>query len=101
MPKTQKRDAPDELKGWEQIAAFLGQPVSVAERWAETGMPIEKRGLFVYSSREQLNHWLGCESAGEPVQIATAETDLSSELKRGLSYVRKQAGTGPKKKKAA
>ncbi len=101
MPRTQKRDAPDELKGWQEIAAFLGQPVSVAQRWAESGMVIEKRGRFVYSSREQLNRWLGRESAGEPVQIATVETDLGSELKRGLSYIRKQAGTGSRKKKAA
>ncbi|PYV63991.1 MAG: hypothetical protein DMG97_36290 [Acidobacteria bacterium] len=64
-------------------------------------MPTQRRGRFVYSSREQLNRWLGRESEGEPVHIATGETDLSSELKRGLSYVRKQAGTGTKKKKAA
>jgi hypothetical protein len=48
-------------------------------------MPVEKRGRFVYSSREQLNRWLGRESEGEPVQIATEGADLSSELKRGLS----------------
>lgn len=101
MPRSQKRDAPDELKGWEQIAAFLGQPVSVAQRWAESGMPIEKRGRFVYSAREQLNRWLGRESEGEPVHIATAETDLGSELKRGLSYIRKRGGIGATKKNAA
>jgi len=37
---------------------------------------------------------MGRESAGEPVHIATEDIDLSSEeLKRGLSYVRKQSRT--------
>lgn len=86
MPKRRKApEQADALKGWQQIAAFLGQPVSVAQRWADSGMPVEKRGRYVYSSREELNRWLGRESAAEPVQIATDETDLSAELKRGLS----------------
>jgi phage terminase Nu1 subunit (DNA packaging protein) len=89
MPKS-KNDS-DSLKGWQQIAAFLGQPVSVAQRWADSGMPVVKRGRYVYSSREELSRWLGRESAGEPVQIATEDVDLSSELKRGLSYIRKQS----------
>ena len=98
MAKTKKSSAKPEsepLKGWQQIAAFLGQPVSVAQRWADSGMPVEKRGRNVYSSREELNQWLGRESAGEPVHIATQDIDLSSELKRGLSHVR-----GMRKKKA-
>ncbi len=92
---------PDSLKGWQQIAALLGQPVSVAQRWAESGMPVEKRGRYVYSSREELNRWLGRESAGEPVQIATGNTDLSSELRRGLTFIRKQSGGRTKRGKAA
>jgi hypothetical protein len=31
------------LKGWQQIAAFLGHPVSVAQRWARTGMQVTRR----------------------------------------------------------
>jgi hypothetical protein len=54
-------------------------------------MPVEKRGRHIYSSREELNRWLGRKSAGEPVQIATDETDLSAELKLGLSLARKQS----------
>jgi|SRR6267154_1946687 len=101
MPKRkQTKYESDSLQGWQEIAAFLGQPVSVAQRWADSGMPIEKRGRQVYSSREQLTRWLGRESAGEPLHIATDEADLSTELKRGLSFVRKQ-GRGTAKKKAA
>ena len=101
MPKRKKpQEEPGALKGWQQIAAFLGQPVSVAQRWADSGMPVEKRGRYVYSSREELNRWLGRESAGEPVQIATDETDLSAELKRGLSFVWKQRRRTSKNKAA-
>src|SRR5258707_13171384 len=102
MPKREKPlEQADDLKGWQQIAAFLGQPVSVAQRWAESGMPVEKRGRYVYSSREDLNRWLGRESTGGPVQIATASTDLSSELKRGLNFIRKRSGSRTGKGKAA
>ena len=75
------------LKGWRHIAEFLGQPVSVAQRWARTGMPVRREGRFVAASPEQLNKWLGRE-AGEPVHVATEEADLATELKRGLAYVR-------------
>src|SRR5881394_1746561 len=99
MPKRKKPEGqPDLLKGWQQIAGFLGQPVSVVQRWATEGMPVRKQGRYVESSRGELNRWLGRESAGEPVQIAGKETDLSAELKRGLSFVRKQSrGRGVKK----
>jgi hypothetical protein len=100
MPKRRQAQVADELKGGQQIAAFLGQPVAVAQRWAKSGMPVEKRGRKVYSSPEELNRWLGRESAGEPVQIATGATDLSAELKRGLSFFRKQR-RGASKRKAA
>jgi hypothetical protein len=80
---------PDALSGWREIATFLGLPVSAAQRWAKSGMPITRAGRRVQASKAQLNRWLGHEVA-EPVQIATDATDLSAELKRGLSYARKQ-----------
>lgn len=89
---TKPEEKTDVLKGWQQIAAFLGQPVSVVQRWAAEGMPAQRQGRYVQSSREELNRWLGRESSGEPVQIATEDTDLSAALKRGLSFVRKQGG---------
>ena len=101
MPKLLKpKHEPDPLKGWQQIAAFLGQPISIAQRWTKSGMPVEKRGRYVYSSREELNRWLGREAAG-PVQIATESADLSSELKRGLSFIRKHSRSQRTRKKAA
>jgi hypothetical protein len=102
MPKTaneKSKTRREVLKGWQQIAWFLGEPVSVVERWAAEGMPVHKEGRFVTTSPDELNAWLGKES-GKPVQVATEGTDLSAELKRGLSYVRseKQSREGVRKR---
>jgi len=43
---------------------------------------------------------MGCESGGEPIQIATETGDLAADLRRGLSYVRKQS-PARKRKEAA
>jgi len=102
MPYAQKRDnGSPSLKGWQQIARFLGQPISVAQRWGKSGMPLIHEGRRVCASPEELNRWLGRESAGEPVQIAHDTTDLGSELKRGLSYIRKHVSIRKKKRTAA
>ena len=77
------------LKGWKNIAEFLGQPVSVAQRWAKSGMPVAHEGRAVTATPDELNRWLGRESSGEPVTIASDESDLSADLKRGLAYLKK------------
>ena len=90
MPKRVRKTpkaAPQTLKGWQQISAFLGEPPSVVQRWASEGMPVRKKGRYVETTPEELNGWLGKES-GKPVHAVTESTDLTSELKRGLSYVR-------------
>jgi len=56
---------------------------------------------FANSSRKESNRWLGRESEGEPIQIATEGTDLSAELQRGPSYTRKAGWTASQEKKAA
>jgi hypothetical protein len=90
---TKKRSAPatqpEILKGWKEIAAFLGHPTAVVQRWASDGMPVRRQGRFVTTTPEELNNWLGKQS-GKPVRIATESTDLAAEMKRGLSFVRKQ-----------
>jgi phage terminase Nu1 subunit (DNA packaging protein) len=92
MARRPKSDRPDEsssemLKGLPQIASFLGEPVSVVQRWATEGMPVRKQGRFVSTTPRELNEWLGKES-GKPVHVATENTDLAAELKRGLLFVR-------------
>jgi hypothetical protein len=104
MPKRSvKKEVPVTLKGWRQIADFLGEPQSVVQRWANEGMPVRKEGRFVSTSPDELNAWLGKES-GKPVHAVTETTDLTAELKRDLSYVRHEQQSEkpkaqPKKKK--
>jgi hypothetical protein len=87
--KSYKPTSRDALKGWKQIAEFLGEPVSVVQRWASEGMPVHREGRFVATSPEELNAWLG-EEAGKPVHAAVETTDLTAELKHGLSYIRNE-----------
>src|SRR5579864_8394629 len=77
---------PEPLKGWQQIATFLGEPVSVVQRWAAEGMPVSKQGRFVSSTPAELNAWLERES-GKPIHVVTRQSDLSAELKRGLAFI--------------
>lgn len=87
MPKaTPKTKA---LKGWTKIAEFLGQTVSVAQRWQKEGMPVTREGRSVYASPEELTAWVGTERGQkEPVHIASEGEDLLRDLKQGLLYVR-------------
>jgi hypothetical protein len=78
------------LKGWQKIATFLGQHVTVAQRWAKTGMPVRRQGRIVTAVPSELNQWLTAESGNEPVHLPEAGTDLSKELKRGLLYSRQK-----------
>jgi hypothetical protein len=88
------------LKGWKQISDFLGEPVSVVKRWAADGMPLHREGQFVSTSSNELNRWLGQES-GKPVHVATDNTDLTAELKRGLSFIRRAEPPKPTNKQSA
>jgi hypothetical protein len=107
MPKLQKRgeksksqQEPQTLKGWKQISEFLGEPVSVVKRWAAEGMPVHREGQFVTTSSDELNSWLGQES-GKPVHVATENTDLTAELRRGLSFIRREKPDRQEKKQPA
>jgi len=104
MPKLQGRGGKSKgqqesetLKGWKQISEFLGEPVSVVKRWAADGMPVHREGQFVSTSSDQVNAWLGQES-GKPVHVATENTDLAAELRRGLSFIRREKPQRPKKR---
>jgi hypothetical protein len=98
-PATKPRVQNERLKGWNEIACFLGQPVAVAQRWARSGMPVTREGRFMYASRAELSGYLGREAGLDvPVHIATENMDLSADLKRALAHAR--AGKHDKKKKA-
>ena len=63
MPKRQERSNKAKsvpsgiLKGWQQIAAFLGEPASVVQRWASEGMPLRRQGRYVETTPDELNAW--------------------------------------------
>lgn len=84
------------LKGWKQVAAFLGHPSAVVQRWASEGMPVRREGRFVITTPDELNAWLGKQS-GRPVHVATEDIDLAAELKRGLAFIRNEKQLPPKK----
>jgi hypothetical protein len=91
MRKAKSKPKSPILKGWGQIAEFLGQTVSVAQRWQKSGMPVTREGRFIYASPEDLTAWVGTESGkNEPVHIASEGEDLVADLKQGLSYVRQR-----------
>jgi hypothetical protein len=105
MPKRVKKRAALKVKaevltGWQQIAAFLGHPAAVVQRWASEGMPVRRQGRFVTTTPEELNAWLGRES-GKPVHVATEDTDLAAELQRGLAFVRSEKEPNAAKKQTA
>jgi hypothetical protein len=105
MPKPAKKRAAsklesDSLTGWKQIEAFLGHPAAVVQRWASEGMPVRRQGRFVTTTPKELNAWLGRES-GKPVHVATEDTDLAAELKRGLAFVRREKEPNTAKKQTA
>jgi hypothetical protein len=95
-PTKQPQPGTGELKGWKEIASFLGEPTSVVQRWANQDMPVRRQGRYVTTSAEELNQWLGRQS-GKPVHVATDTTDLTAELKRGISFVRRTQKTNPAK----
>src|SRR5437762_5340575 len=88
----------ERLKGWNEIASFLGQPVAIAQRWARSGMPVTREGRYTVAVPDELNAWLTRESgSNQPVHIATDNADLSADLKQALSDLRKQRTGGRKR----
>jgi hypothetical protein len=83
--------APDQLlTGWPTIARYLGQPVTVAQRWAKDGMPVEREGRSMTARAEELSKWLGKEAGVQsPLHIAqSSDEDLLTNLRRGLKDAR-------------
>jgi|SRR6185312_9269642 len=78
------------LKGWTAIADFLGLPVSTAQRWGRSGMPIRREGRFTVADPDELRKWLGHESEmPAPAHIATNTSDLAAGLKASIAAARK------------
>ena len=86
MPKPKKESG--SLKGWQEIANFLGQPTSVAQRWATEGMPVKREGRCVGSSREELLAWTRISRGASSDSHAA---DKPKHRTQGWSVVRSEA----------
>src|SRR5215813_274608 len=86
MPKNELSS--NQLKGWSNIAKYLGQSTATAQHWARSGMPVSREGRSVIASPEELRTWLARESGHEGAQIVTNETNLSTILRHGLKDAR-------------
>lgn len=87
--RAKAKNQPEVLKGWKEIANYLGERVSVVQRWATEGVPVTKEGRAISTTPAQLNEWLASLSK-KPVHIVTPESDLTAELKRGLAFAKKE-----------
>jgi hypothetical protein len=73
------------VEGLAADQTFLGQPIWVAQRWADSGMPVTREGRYAYASPEELNRWLGRESAGGPVPVRNANGVSRTSVNRADS----------------
>ena len=73
--------------------------MSVVKRWAAEGMPLHREDPFIFTSSNEFNAWLG-KASGKPVHIATENTDLTAELKRGLSFIRHEKQEQPQNRQS-
>jgi hypothetical protein len=92
MAKRERKleEVPGPLRGWAAIAAFLGQPVATAQRWAKSGLPVRRQGRYVTAEPDDLNTWVARQSgAHAPVHI-TGNDDLRDDLRRGLADIRRR-----------
>jgi hypothetical protein len=94
-PSSKKQSAAEvnaELKGWTDIARYLGIPIATAHRWASEGMPVRREGRFTVADREAISAWLGSEShMPKPAHVMTEDADMAAGLKESIAAVRKPA----------
>jgi hypothetical protein len=79
------------LKGWTQIAKFLGTSPASAQTWAKQGMPVRREGRFTIADPTEVQAWLGQQShMPGPAHILTDDTDIAAALKESISVVRQK-----------
>ncbi len=89
--KNKSETPTQQLIGWEAIAKFLGHTPAVAQRWHESGMPVEHHGKRVFASPQELTRWVGTESGKTtPIHISDEQENLLADLKAGLAFVRRK-----------
>lgn len=78
------------LKGWAEIAKFLGQPVSAVQRWGRSGMPVTRSGRYITASPDELKEWLGKEGGLESPARFSGEGELAKDLKQSLLLAKRK-----------
>jgi hypothetical protein len=82
-------ETPPVLKGWKAIADFMGQPLSVVERWAGDGMPVRREGRYTTAKPDELRTWMAHQIGARTVHIGD-DSDFSDELRASLTEARRQ-----------
>ena len=79
------------LKGWTEIAKFMGTTPASAQTWAKQGMPVKRDGRFTIADPAEVQAWLGQQShMPKPAHILTNETDLAAALKESLAVTKRK-----------
>ncbi len=82
--------APETLKGWKAIADFMGQPLTVVERWAHEGMPVGRQGRYTTARPAELSAWVARETgAHAPVHIGD-DRDFRDELRASITEAKRE-----------
>jgi phage terminase Nu1 subunit (DNA packaging protein) len=91
VAKKKEKKEPGELQGWQEIAQFLGLPVTTVQRWQKSGMPVHHGGRYVYARPEELNQWIRKESPSHPsAHVATENENLTADLKQALAEAKRR-----------
>jgi hypothetical protein len=92
MASPKRKNEPTFLKRWQQIASFLGQPLAVVQRWAKSGMPVVRQGRHMIASPGELSRWLAA-SGVQSIHAVSENVDLTTDLRRALSEIRRKGNT--------
>jgi hypothetical protein len=92
MASPKRKSEPPFLKGWQQIASFLGQPLAVVQRWAKSGMPAIRQGRHMIAAPGKLSRWLAT-SGVQSIHAVSENADLTADLRRALSEIRRKGNT--------
>ena len=89
MAKKKAAPEPTALKGWTEIAKFMGTTPASAQTWAKQGMPVKREGRFTIADPAEVQAWLGQQShMPGSAHILTNETDLAAALKDSLAVTK-------------
>lgn len=91
MCPKKRTGAPDLLKGWKAIGAYLGIGMATAQHWGRSGMPVKREGRYTVADKDEISRWLAQQShMPAPAHVASANTDIAAALKESITALRKR-----------